>query len=66
MARPIWLTIAQAARIYRVSPHTIRSWARRGHVTMNRVGRVDASTVETYLDGRGTWGQHRSRRGPAN
>jgi excisionase family DNA binding protein len=49
MTRPT-LTVAQAARICKVSPATVRSWIHRGHITRSRRGLVSTEELLRWLD----------------
>lgn len=54
-------TAEEVARWLRVSPHTIRSWARRGHITRHPGDRYNAVEAADYLDQRTTADNARAR-----
>ena len=56
--RSIELTIAQAATIAGVKPHTVSVWVIRGHVRRTAHGKIDGGSLIDYLDRRGDRGQH--------
>lgn len=49
---PLLDTAEEVARWLRVSPYTIRSWARRGHITRYPGDRYSAIEAADYLDHR--------------
>lgn len=63
MTAPVVLldTAEEVARWLRVSPHTIRSWARRGHITRYPGDRYVATEAADYLDQRTAADQARAR-----
>jgi hypothetical protein len=57
-------TVAQAAKLARVSPITVRVWVSRKNVKRNVRGKIDGESLLDYLDSRGKRGQHRRRFDP--
>ena len=55
------LTVAQAAVIAGVKPHTVSVWVIRGHVKRTAHGKIDGASLVEYLDTRGDRGQHKRR-----
>lgn len=49
---PLLDTAEEVAHWLRVSPHTIRSWARRGHINRYPGDRYNAVEAADYLDQR--------------
>jgi uncharacterized protein YjcR len=62
-APPILLdTAEEVARWLHVSPHTIRSWARRSYITRYPGDRYSAIEAADYLDSRSDLNTRRARR----
>lgn len=62
MTAPLLDTADEVARWLRVSPHTIRSWARRGHITRYPGDRYSALEAADYLDARNDTDTNRARK----
>jgi hypothetical protein len=58
------LTTEQAAWIAGVRPAVVRVWIHRGHIRRTRRDLIDGESLMTYLDNRGTRGQHRPKEQP--
>lgn len=56
-------TAEEVARWLRVSPRTVRSWARRGYITRHPGDRYSAVEAADYLDGRSNADTRRAQRG---